>query len=162
MPTELVMPSNHLILCRPLLQPSVVPSIRVFPNELVLHIRWPKHCIFSFSISPSNEYSGLISFRIDWFNLLALEGTLKGLLQHQFENIHSLDSAFFMANSHICSQKGFLCVSAGTESACNAGDLGSIPGLGRSPGEGKGYPLQYSGLENSMDCIAHGVSKSQI
>ena len=80
---ELVMPSNHLILCRPfLLLPSIFPSIRVFSNESVLRIRWPKYCSFSFSISPSNEYSGLISFRMDWLDLLAVQGTLKSLLQH--------------------------------------------------------------------------------
>ena len=79
----LVMPSNHLILCRPLLLlPSVFPSIRVFSNESVLRIMWPKYWSFSFSISPSSEYSELISFRIDWFNLLAVQGTLKSLLQH--------------------------------------------------------------------------------
>ena len=77
-----VMPSNHLILCRPLLLlPSIFPSIRVFSNELVLHIRWPKYWSFRFSISPSNEHSGLISFRIDRFDLLAVQGTLKSLLQ---------------------------------------------------------------------------------
>ena len=80
---ELVMASNHLILCSPLLLPSIFPSIRVFSNESVLHIRWPKYCSFSFSSSLSNEYSGLISFRIDWFDLLAIQGTLKSLLQHQ-------------------------------------------------------------------------------
>ena len=79
-----VMPSNHLILCCPLLLlPSIFPSIRVFSNQLALHIRWPKYWSFSFSISPSNEYSGLISFRIDWFDRLAVPGTLKSLLQHQ-------------------------------------------------------------------------------
>ena len=78
-----VMPSNHLILCRPLLlQPSVFPSIRVFSNESALHIRWPKYWSFSFKISSSNQYSGLISFRMDWLDLLAVEGTLKSLLQH--------------------------------------------------------------------------------
>ena len=77
------MPSNHLILRHPLLLlPSIFPSVRVFSNESVFHIRWPKYCSFSFSISPSNEYSGLISFRIDWFDLLAVQGTLKNLLQH--------------------------------------------------------------------------------
>ena len=81
---ESVMPSNHLILCSPLLLLlSIFPSIRVFSNESVLHIRWPKHWSFSFNISPSNEYSGLISFRVDWFDLLAVQGTLKSLLQHQ-------------------------------------------------------------------------------
>ena len=84
MSMELVMPSNHLILCHPLLLlPSIFPSIRVFSNESVLRITWPKFWSFSFSISPSNEYSGLISFRINWLNLLAVQGTLKSLLQHQ-------------------------------------------------------------------------------
>ena len=83
MPIESVMPSNHLILCRPLLlPPSVFPSIRVFSNESALHIRWPNYWSFSFSISPSNEYSGLISFRMDWLDLLVDQGTLKSLLQH--------------------------------------------------------------------------------
>ena len=84
MSIEAVMPSNHLILCRPLLLlPSIFPSIRVFSNESVLCIKWPKYWSFSFSISPSNEYSRLISFRIDWLDLLAVQGTLKSLLQHQ-------------------------------------------------------------------------------
>jgi len=83
MSIESVMPSNHLILCRPLLLPSsIFPSIRVFSNESVLCIRWPKYWSFSFSISPSNEYSGLISFRMGWLDLLAVPGTLKSLLQH--------------------------------------------------------------------------------
>ena len=82
------MPSNHLILCHLLLPPSIFPSIRVFSNESVLHIGWPKYWSFSFSISPSNEYSGLISFRINWFDLLAIQGTLKSLLQH-----HSLKAS---------------------------------------------------------------------
>ena len=83
MSIESVMPSNHLILCCPLLLFSIFPGIRVFTYESPLHIRWPKSWSFSFSISPSNEYSGLISFRIDWFDLLAVQGTLKNLLQHQ-------------------------------------------------------------------------------
>ena len=83
MSIELVMPSNHLILCHPLLLlPSIFPSSRDFSNESVLHIRWTKYWIFSFNISPSNEYSGLISFRMDWLDLLAVQGTLKSLLQH--------------------------------------------------------------------------------
>ena len=83
MSMELVMLPNHLVLCRPLLVPSsIFPCIRVFSNESVLHIRWPKYGSFSFSLSPSNEYSGLISFRMDWFDLLAVQGTLKSLLQH--------------------------------------------------------------------------------
>ena len=84
-----VMPSNHLILCRPLLlPPSIFPSIRVFSNESVLRIRWPKYWSFSFSISPSNEYSELISFRMNWLDLLAVQGTLRSLLQH-----HSLKAS---------------------------------------------------------------------
>ena len=83
MSTESVMPSNNLVLCHPLLLlPSTFPSIKVFSNELEIRIRWPKYWSFSFSISPSNEYSGLISFRIDWFDILAVQGTLKSLLQH--------------------------------------------------------------------------------
>ena len=83
MSIELVMPSNHLILCHPLLlPPSIFPSNRVFSNESALHIRWPKHWSFSFNISPFNEYSELISFRMDWLDLLAVQGTLKSLLQH--------------------------------------------------------------------------------
>ena len=82
MPIELVMPSNHLMLCRPLLPPSILPSIRVFSNESALHIRWPKYGSFSFSISPFNEYSGQISFRMDWLDLLSVQETLQSLLQH--------------------------------------------------------------------------------
>ena len=99
MSIELVMPSNHLILCCPLLLPrSIFPSIRVFSNESVLCIRWPKYWSCSFSTSPSNEYSGLISFRIDWFDFLAVQGTLKSLLQHHSEKASILQcSAFFIA-----------------------------------------------------------------
>ena len=95
---ESVMPSNHLILCRPfLLRPSIFPSIRVFSNKSVLCNRWPKYWSFSFSISPSNEYSGLISFRIDWLDLLAVQGTLKSLLQHHSSKASILlHSAFFI------------------------------------------------------------------
>ena len=93
-----VMPSNHRILCHPLLLlPSVFPSIRVFSNESVLHIRWPKYWSFSFSISPSNEYSGLISLKIDWFDLFAVQGTLKSLFQHHSVKASILQhSAFFI------------------------------------------------------------------
>ena len=91
MSIESVMPSDYLILCHPLLlPPSIFPSFRVFSNELVLFIRWPKYWSFSFNISPSNEYSGLISFRMDWLNLLAVQGTLKSLLQH-----HSSKASIF-------------------------------------------------------------------
>ena len=98
MSTESVMLSNHLILCCPLLLlPSVFPSIRVFSRELALCIRWPKYWSFSLSISPSNEYSGLISFRIDWFDLLEVQGILKSLLQHHSLKTSILPySAFFM------------------------------------------------------------------
>ena len=89
--------SNHLILCYPLLLPSVFPSIKVFSNESALHIRWPKFWSFSFSFSPFSEYSGLISFMIDWFDLLAVQGTLKSLLQHHSSKASILQcSAFFM------------------------------------------------------------------
>ena len=92
------MPSNHLILCRPLLLlPSIFPSIRVFSDESALRIKWPKYWSFSFNISPSNEYSGLISFRMDWFELLAVQGTLKSLLQHPSSKASILwHSAFFI------------------------------------------------------------------
>ena len=98
MSIESVMPSSHLILCRPLLLlPPIPPSIRIFSNESVLHIRWPKYWSFSFSISPSNEYLGLISFRMDWLDLLAVQGTLKSLFQHHSSKASILWwSAFFM------------------------------------------------------------------
>ena len=99
MSMESVMPSNQLILCHPLVHlPSVFPSIRLFSIESVLYNRWPKYWSFSFSLSPSNEYSGLISFRMDWFDLLAVQGTLKSLLQHQSSKaaiVHCL--AFFIS-----------------------------------------------------------------
>ena len=95
MSIELVMPSSHLILCRPLLLlPPIPPSIRVFPNESTLLIRWPKYWSFSFSISPSNEHPGLISFRMDWLNFLAVQGTLKSLLQH-----HSSKASIFRCSA---------------------------------------------------------------
>ena len=98
MSIELVMPSNHLILCHPLFfLASIFPSMRAFSNESALHIRWPKYWSFNFSISPSNEYSGLISFRMDWLDLLAVQGTLKSLLQHHSSKASILGcSAFFI------------------------------------------------------------------
>ena len=98
MSIESVMPSSHLILCHPLLLlPSIFPSIRVFSNELALYIRWPKYWSFSFSTSPSNEYSGLISFRMDWLDLFAVQGSLKSLLQQYSSKVSVLQhSAFFM------------------------------------------------------------------
>ena len=96
-----VMPSNHLILCHPLLLlPSVFPSIRVFSSESVLHIRWPKYWSFSFSISPSNEYSGLISFRMDWLDLLVVQGTLKVFSKPQFKNISSSGLSFLCSPTY--------------------------------------------------------------
>ena len=104
MSIESVMPSNRLILCHPLLLlPSVFPSIRVFSSESTPHTRWPKYWSFSFSISPSNEYSGQISFRIGWFDLLAVQGTLKGLLQH-----HSLKSSILHCSAFIMVQLSHL------------------------------------------------------
>ena len=99
MSIELVMPSNHLILCHPLLlPPSIFPRIRFFSNESVLPIRWPKYWSFSFNISPPNEYSGLISFRMNWLDLLAVQGTLKSLLQHHSSKASILQcSAFLIA-----------------------------------------------------------------
>ena len=121
------MPSNHLILCRPLLLlPSIFPSIRVFSNESVLHIRWPKYWSFSFSISPSNEYSELISFRMDWLDLLAVQGTLKSLLQHHSSKASIFQrSAFFMVQlSHAYTTNGKTIALTGQTFV--------------------GYPLQYS------------------
>ena len=192
MSIESVIPSSHLILCHPLLfLPPIPLGIRVFSNESSLRMWWPKYWSFSFSISPSNEHPGLISFRMDWLDLLEVQGTLKSLLQHHSSNASILRySAFFMvqlSHLHMTSGKtigltrwifvskimsllfnmlsrlvmGFPCGLAGKESTCNTEDLGLIPGLGRFPGEGKGNPLQYSGLENSMDYTVHGVAKSQ-
>ena len=102
MSIELVMPSNHLILCCPLLlMPSIFPSIRVFSNESVLRIRWPKQWSFSYSISPSNEHPGLISFRMDLLDLLAVQGTLKNLLQHRSSKTSILQCSVLCSNSHI-------------------------------------------------------------
>ena len=105
---ELVMPSNHLTLCHPLLWPLILPSIRAFSNESVFRIRWPKYWSFSFSISPPNEYSGLISFWIDWFDLLAVQGTLKSLLQRHSSKASILRcSAFYIAQlSQPCTTTG--------------------------------------------------------
>ena len=154
------MPSNHLNLCCPFfLLPSIFPNILVFSNESALHIWWPKYWSFSFSISPSNEYSRLISFRMDWLDPLAVQGILKSLLQHHSPKASILQpSAFFWS----CFPGG----SDGKASACNVGDRGSIPELGRSPGEGNCYPLQCSGLENPMDrgawrATVHGVAESR-
>ena len=130
-----VMPSNHLILCRPLLLlPSIFPSFRVFSNESILRIRWPEYWSFSFSVSPSNEYSGLISFRMDWLDLLAVQGTLKSLLQHHSSKASFLQcSAFFMvqiSHSYMTTGKIYCCCSV-TQSCltlCDATNC-SMPGF---------------------------------
>ena len=102
MSIELLMPSNHLILCRSLhLLPSIFPSIRVFSNESVLHITWPNYWNFSFNISPSSEHSGLISFRMDWLDLSAVQGTFKSLLQYHSSNASVLRHSAFLSNSDI-------------------------------------------------------------
>ena len=148
------MPSNHLILCCPLLLlPSIFPRITVFSNESVLLIRWPKYWSFSFSISPSNEYSGLISFRIDWLDLLAVQGTLKSLLQHHSSKASILwCSAFFIVQlSHTYMTTGK------TISLTRRTFVGKVISrlfnmLSRLViGEVDGTPLQYSCLENLMD-----------
>ena len=108
MSIESVMPSNQLILCRPLLLPSIPPSIRVFSSESALHIRWPKYWSFSFNISPSNEHPGLISFRMDWLDLLAVQGTLKSLLQH-----HSSTAPIFRRSAFFIVQLSHLYMTTG-------------------------------------------------
>ena len=108
MSIESVMPSYHLILCRPLLLPSIFPRIRVFSNESALCIRWPKYWSFSFSISPSSEYSGLIFFRIDWFDLLAIQGTLKSLLQHHSSKASILQCSAFLREKEIATHFSIL------------------------------------------------------
>ena len=156
---ELMRPSNHLILCHPLLLlPSIFPSIRVFCNESALPIGWPKYWSFSFSISPFNEYSGLISFRIDWFDLLAVQGTLKrqSLLQHHGSKASILwRSAFFIVQlSHPYMTTGK------TIALTRWTFVGKVMSLLFNmlsrlvkwvAGEGNGNPLQYSCLENPMD-----------
>ena len=174
------MQCNHLILCCPLLSPPLIfPSIRVFPNESILHIRWPKYWSFSFSISPSNEYSCLISFRIDWFDLLAVQGTLKSLLQHHSSKASILRrSAFFivrLSHPYMTTGKtialtrrtfvGFPNGSDGKEPSCQCRRHRFNPWR-RSPWEGNGNPFQYYCLENPMDrgawrAIVHAVTKSQ-
>ena len=133
-----VMPSNCLILCHPLLLlPSIFPSIRVFSNEPVLHIRWPKYWSFSFSISPSNEYSGLISFRMDWLDLLAVRWTL-------FKSSFRASLVAQLVKNPPAMWETW------------------VPSLGwEDPLGENGYPLQYSGPGNYMDRIVHGVTKSR-
>ena len=126
MSIELVMPSNHLFLCRPLLLlPSIFPSIKVFSSESAVHIRWPKYCSFCFSIHPSNEYSGLISLRIDWFDLLAVQGTLKNLLQH-----HNLKASILRHSAFLMVQLSHPYMTTGEIIALNIQTfVGKIPSL---------------------------------
>ena len=126
MSIESVMPSSHLILCRPLLLlPSVFPSIRVFSNDLALCIRWPKYCSFSFNISPSNERPGLISFRMDWLDLLAVQGTLKSLLHHHSSKASILGpSTFFIVQlSHLYMTAGKTTIALATWILCQQSDV---------------------------------------
>ena len=155
---ESIMPSNLFILCCPLLLlPSVFPRIWVLSNELTLCIRWPKYWSFTFSISLSNEYSGFICFRSDWLDLLAVQGTLKSLLQNNLKASILLYSTFFMVQFSYLVQ--YMTTrktngSRGEESTCNARnaeDSGLISGSGRFPGEENGNPVQYSCLGNPMD-----------
>ena len=153
------MPSNHLIFCGPLLLlTSIFPSIRVFSKESALRIRCPKHWSFSFSIRPTNEHPGLISFRMNWLDLLAAQGTLKSLLQHHSSKASILQCLvfFILQLSHPYMTTGkTIALTRWTfvdkVMSLLLGELGSIPGLGRSPGEGHGNPLQYFCLENPMD-----------
>ena len=155
MSIELMTPSNHLILCHPLHLPSILPSIRVFSNESALRMRWPKYWSFTFSIIPSKEHPELISFRMEWLDLFAVQGTLKSLLQHHSSQASILwCSAFFKKNRAVFTTSCYTLLpggSDGKESSCNAGDLSFIPGSGRYPGEWKGNSLPYSCLGNPMD-----------
>ena len=148
-----VMPSNHLILCRPLLLlPSIFPSIRVFSKESALCIRCPNYWSFSFNISPTNDYSGLISFRMDWLDLLAVQGTLKRLLQHHSSKASILwPSAFFIVQlSHPYMTTGKTIALTRRTFVDKVMSL-LFNMLSRLVGEGNGTPLQYCCLENPMD-----------
>ena len=154
MSIESVMPSNHLILCRPLLLlPSIFPSIRVFSNESLLHVRWPKYWNFSFSISPSNEHSGLISFRMDWLDLLAVQGTLKSLFQHHSPKASILQcSAFFivhLSHPYLTTGKTIALTRQSFVHKVISLLFNMLSTL--VIGESNGTPLQYSCLENPMD-----------
>ena len=180
---ESVMPFNHLVLCPLLpLQASIFPSIRVFSNESVLRIRWPKYWSFSFSISPSNEYSGLISFKLDWLLLLEVQGTLKSLLQHNSKASIPCCSAFFIVQlSHPYGEVSgnplqYSCLENPMEEPGRLQFMGSL-GVRTTEwlhfhfslsciGEGNGNPLQYSCLENSRErgawwAAVYGVTQSR-
>ena len=150
MSIDSVMPSNHLILCCPLLLlPSIFPSIRVFSNESALPITWPKYWSFSFSISSSNEYSGLISFRIDRFDLLIVQGTLKSLTQHHGSKTSALSFIVQLSHPYMTTGK--------TKALTRQTFVGKVMSLFFNMlcrlviGEGDGTALQYSCLENPMD-----------
>ena len=164
MSIESVRPSNHLILYSPLLLlPSIFPSIRVFSNESVLHIRWPKYWSFSFSISPSNEHPGLISFRMDWLGLLAVQGTLKSLLHHHSSKASVLwHSAFFIVQlSHPYMTTGKTIaltrqtfvgkVMSLLFNMLSTLVITFLPRIQKDTGKGNSNPLQYSCLENPVD-----------
>ena len=150
---ESVMPSNHLTLCRPLLLSPIFPSIRVFSNESALCMRWPTYWSFSFSISPSSEHSGLISFRMDWLDLLAVQGTLKSLLQHHSSKASILWlSAFFiiqLSHPYMITGKAIPLTRWTFVSKVMSLLFNMLSRL--VIGEGNGTPLQYSCLENPMD-----------
>ena len=164
---ESVMPSNHLILCCPLLlPPSISPSIRVISNESVLRIRWPKYWSFSFSMSPSSEYSGLISFRIDWLDLLAVHGTQESSPIPEFKSINSSALSFMVNSPYTLYYLDFPGSSAGKESTCSAGDPGSIPGLEDPLKEGMATHSSILAWRSPTDrealqAAAYGVTKSQ-
>ena len=153
---QLVMPSNHLILCHPLLLLSPIPpSIRVFSNESALRIWWPKYWSFSFNISPSNEHPGLISFRMDWLDLLAVQGTLKSLLQHYTSKASiPWHSAFFtvqLSHPYMTTGKTIALTRQTFVGKVISLLFNMLSRLVTGNLEGNGTPLQYSCLENSMD-----------
>ncbi|XDA72787.1 hypothetical protein R6Z07F_003065 [Ovis aries] len=158
MSIESVMPSSQLILCRPLLLlPPILLSIRVFFNESALFMRWPKYWSFSFSISPSNDHPGLISFRIDWFDLLAVQGTLKSLLQH-----HSSKASILQHSAFFTIQLSHPYMTTGKNIALGLPFQFSLSRIG----EGKGNPLQCSCLANPRDggawwAAIYGVTQSR-
>ena len=162
MSTESVMPSNHPILCCPLFLPlAIFPSTRGFSNESVIYLRRPKYGRFSFSMKLPMNIQVWFSSRLTGWISCSPRDSQEYSSTPQYKSVKYLGLSFFYGPTLISIPCGFPCGSAGKESACNAGDLSSTPGLWRSAGEGKGYLLQYSGLENSMDWVVHGVAKSR-